>query len=43
VDAERKRVEEERVRTSEVMHLIAHSVICLQQTITELVVEVQEW
>jgi len=41
-DAERKRVEEERVRASEATRLIAHAVICLQQTVAELVAEAQE-
>ena len=41
-DAERKRVEEERVCTSEAMRLIAHAVICLQQMVAELVAEAQE-
>jgi len=41
-DAEHKQVEEERVRMSEVTRGIAHAVMCLQQTVTELAAEARE-
>jgi len=42
-EAECKWVEEEWVCASEVTHSITHTVICLQQTVVELKVEVWEW